>query len=174
MRCFAPSYTGAQHGLRSGSGGLPLAEGGRGEAEDVRRVDCDRQPTTRWLYTWALHPRRSSPVQCRMSQLSPDLERGSARSDISARQPRAHLNQRAVIAGLLFIAIIGLAIWYLARPEPLLAQGERERTRIDIAARVSGRLAKIAVARGRRRTTCYCLTSGPPTSSRQCKLTGRS
>jgi hypothetical protein len=30
----------------------------------------------------------------------------------------------------------------------LLVQGEAESTRIDIAARVSGRLAKIAVARG--------------------------
>jgi hypothetical protein len=34
------------------------------------------------------------------------------------------------------------------RPEPLLVQGEAESTRIDIAARVSGRLAKIAVSRG--------------------------
>ena len=41
-----------------------------------------------------------------------------------------------------------MAIWYLARPEPLLVQGEAESTRVDIAARVSGRLAKIAVARG--------------------------
>lgn len=48
----------------------------------------------------------------------------------------------------MFVAIIGLAIWYLARPEPLLVQGEVESTRVDIAARVSGRLAKIAVARG--------------------------
>jgi HlyD family secretion protein len=46
------------------------------------------------------------------------------------------------------MAIIGLAIWYLLRPEPLLVQGEAESTRIDIAARVSGRLAKIAVSRG--------------------------
>jgi HlyD family secretion protein len=55
---------------------------------------------------------------------------------------------RAIIVGVLFVAIIGLAIWYLARPEPLLVQGEVESTRVDIAARVSGRLAKIAVARG--------------------------
>ena len=41
-----------------------------------------------------------------------------------------------------------MAIWYLARPEPLLVQGEAESTRIDIAARVSGRLAKIPVTRG--------------------------
>jgi HlyD family secretion protein len=71
-----------------------------------------------------------------MSQLSPE-PRG-----------RARLNPRAVIAGVLSIAIIGLAIWYLVRPEPLLVQGEAESTRIDIAARVSGRLAKVSVVRG--------------------------
>jgi len=58
------------------------------------------------------------------------------------------VNPRAAITGVLFFVIIGLAIWYLVRPEPLLVQGEAESTRIDIAARVSGRLEKIAVARG--------------------------
>src|SRR5215469_2336476 len=58
------------------------------------------------------------------------------------------VDPRAIIIGVLFAAIIGLAIWYLARPEPLLVQGEVESTRVDMAARVSGRLAKIAVARG--------------------------
>jgi hypothetical protein len=45
------------------------------------------------------------------------------------------------------LAIIGLVIWDLAWPEPLLVQGEAQSTRIDRAARVSGRLAKISVAR---------------------------
>jgi HlyD family secretion protein len=62
------------------------------------------------------------------------------------RRPR--FDPRAAIAAILFVAIIGLAIWYLARPEPLLVQGEAESTRIDIAARVTGRLAKIEVHRG--------------------------
>jgi HlyD family secretion protein len=62
--------------------------------------------------------------------------------------PSHRLNPRTLVAGVVFVAIIGLAIWYLARPEPLLVQGEVESTRIDIAARVSGRLAKVAVARG--------------------------
>ena len=53
-----------------------------------------------------------------------------------------------MITGVLFLAIIGMAIWYLVRPEPPLVQGEAESTRIDITARVSGRLAKIAVSRG--------------------------
>jgi HlyD family secretion protein len=58
------------------------------------------------------------------------------------------IDPRAIIVGVLFVAIVGLAVWYLARPEPLLVQGEVDSTRIDIAARVSGRLAKIAVSRG--------------------------
>jgi HlyD family secretion protein len=55
---------------------------------------------------------------------------------------------RAVVVAALFAGVIGLAIWYLVKPEPLLVQGEAESTRIDISARVSGRLAKIAVSRG--------------------------
>jgi HlyD family secretion protein len=58
------------------------------------------------------------------------------------------VDPRAILVGVLFAAIIGLAIWYLARAEPLLVQGEVESTRIDMAARVSGRLAKILVSRG--------------------------
>jgi HlyD family secretion protein len=61
---------------------------------------------------------------------------------------RRRLSPAAVIAAALFIAVVGLAIWYLVQPQPLLVQGEVESTRIDIAARVSGRLAKIAVSRG--------------------------
>jgi HlyD family secretion protein len=61
---------------------------------------------------------------------------------------RARFDPRIVIAAILFVAIIGLAIWYLARPEPLLVQGEAESTRIDIAARVTSRLTNIEVHRG--------------------------
>src|SRR5438876_9829604 len=83
-----------------------------------------------------------------MSQLSPGLERGPAPSDTAPPPRRTRLNPRGVISGVLSIAIIGLAIWYLVRPEPLLVQGEAQSTRIDMAARVSGRLAKIPVVRG--------------------------
>jgi HlyD family secretion protein len=54
----------------------------------------------------------------------------------------------AVIAGLVIVAVAGLSIWYLVRPEPLLVQGEVDATRLDIAARVDGRVADIPVARG--------------------------
>src|SRR6266852_7506222 len=83
-----------------------------------------------------------------MSQPLPSLDRSAPKSEIGASRPTPRLNPRAVITGAIFLAIIGLAIWYLARPEPLLVQGEVESTRIDIAARVSGRLAKVPVKRG--------------------------
>jgi HlyD family secretion protein len=76
------------------------------------------------------------------------LARATAESRAARARRRRQLDPRAIITAVVFIAIIGLAIWYLVRPEPLLVQGEAESTRIDIAARVSGRLAKIAVARG--------------------------
>src|SRR6516164_7635785 len=41
-----------------------------------------------------------------------------------------------------------LSIWYLVRPQPLLVQGEVDATRLDIAARVDGRVAEIPVERG--------------------------
>jgi len=34
----------------------------------------------------------------------------------------------AAIAGAIFVVIIGLAIWCLVRPEPLLVRGEAEST----------------------------------------------
>ena len=46
------------------------------------------------------------------------------------------------------LGIAGLSGWYLLRPEPLLVQGEVDATRLDIAARVDGRVADIPVARG--------------------------
>ena len=49
---------------------------------------------------------------------------------------------------LILAAIVGLSIWYLARPEPLIVQGEADATRIDIAARVDGRVGKRPVERG--------------------------
>src|SRR5258708_38569813 len=77
-----------------------------------------------------------------------ELGRATTESSTGTARSRPRLNPRAAITGALFLAIIGLAIWYLARPEPLLVQGEVESTRIDIAARVPGRLARVPVVRG--------------------------
>jgi HlyD family secretion protein len=54
----------------------------------------------------------------------------------------------SIIVALIVVAIAGLSIWYLLRGEPLLVQGEVDATRLDIAARVDGRVAEIPVERG--------------------------
>ena len=54
----------------------------------------------------------------------------------------------SIIVGLVVAAVAALSIWYLVRPQPLLVQGEVDATRLDIAARVDGRVADIPVERG--------------------------
>jgi HlyD family secretion protein len=54
----------------------------------------------------------------------------------------------AVILAVLVLGIAALSTWYLVRPEPLLLQGEIDAIRLDIAARVDGRVAEIPVLRG--------------------------
>jgi HlyD family secretion protein len=68
--------------------------------------------------------------------------------------PEPHAKQKSatfvpsLIVGLVAAAVVGLSIWYLVRPEPLLVQGEVDATRFDLAARVDGRVAEIPVERG--------------------------
>src|SRR5258708_717360 len=54
----------------------------------------------------------------------------------------------SIVVGLVVVAVAGVSIWYLLRGEPLLVQGEVDATRLDIAARVDGRVAEIPVERG--------------------------
>src|SRR5260370_42218431 len=54
----------------------------------------------------------------------------------------------SIIVGAVIVALAGLSIWYLVRPQPLLVQGEVDATRYDIAARVDGRVGEIPVERG--------------------------
>jgi len=54
----------------------------------------------------------------------------------------------ATVVTLIILAILGLSVWYLSRPASLLIQGEADSTRIDMAARVDGRVLKIPVLRG--------------------------
>jgi HlyD family secretion protein len=62
----------------------------------------------------------------------------------AAPPPRA----AAIIVVVSVVAIVALSLWYLVRPQPLLVQGEADGTRIDIAARVDGRVAQLPVDRG--------------------------
>ena len=54
----------------------------------------------------------------------------------------------AAILTIVIASIVGLSMWYLMRPQPILIQGEVDATRIDIAGRVNGRVGKLPVARG--------------------------
>ncbi len=54
----------------------------------------------------------------------------------------------AAIVTLIVAGIVGLSIWYLARPQPLIIQGEADATRVDIAARIDGRVGQRPVDRG--------------------------
>src|SRR5271163_3308114 len=54
----------------------------------------------------------------------------------------------AIVVALIVAATVGLSLWYLVQPQPLLIQGEADATRIDIAARVDGRVLERPVERG--------------------------
>ncbi len=73
---------------------------------------------------------------------SPNRERGVPQSPPKvARAP-------AIVVALIVAATVGLSLWYLMQPQPLIIQGEADATRIDIAARVDGRVGKRPVSRG--------------------------
>jgi HlyD family secretion protein len=54
----------------------------------------------------------------------------------------------AIIVSTIAAVVVALSLFYLLRPEPLLVQGEADATRLDIAARVDGRVKEIPVERG--------------------------
>src|ERR1700675_1767867 len=86
-----------------------------------------------------------------------DMPTPDSRSETVPPEPRKILKQDrpgasargpSIIVGVVFVAVAGLSIWYLVRPEPLLVQGKVDATRLDIAARVDGRVKEIPVERG--------------------------
>jgi HlyD family secretion protein len=83
---------------------------------------------------------------------APDTEKATDSSPQPATQPpKASLSSTripSIIVGLMVAAITSLSVWYLVRPQPLLVQGEVDATRLDIAARVEGRVGDIPVVRG--------------------------
>jgi HlyD family secretion protein len=74
--------------------------------------------------------------------------RSAAEPERSRSEKRSARRAPAILATLIVVAIVGLSLWYLAQPQPLLVQGEADATRIDIAARVDGRVGKRPVERG--------------------------
>jgi HlyD family secretion protein len=76
-------------------------------------------------------------------------ERKSADAALSVRKQKGIAPRLpSLLVGLIVVSLIALSLWYLLRSEPLLVQGEVDATRLDIAARVDGRVADIPVARG--------------------------
>lgn len=78
---------------------------------------------------------------------------GDAAPDAVARGiaeagPRPAARGAAALVATLVAGIAGLSLWYLVQPQPLLIQGEADSTRIDIAARVDGRIAALPATRG--------------------------
>ena len=88
---------------------------------------------------------------------------GPTKDAVVTERRRPWFDPRVTIAAILFVAVIGLAIWYLARPEPLLVHGEAESTRIDIAARVLWSAAEDrGSSRSERRGRCDAASLNPP------------
>jgi HlyD family secretion protein len=65
-----------------------------------------------------------------------------------AKRPVPPSRVPSIVVAAVIVAVVGLSIWYLVRPQPLLVQGEADATRMDIAARVDGRVAEVPVERG--------------------------
>jgi HlyD family secretion protein len=66
------------------------------------------------------------------------------------KAPKREASDRipSIVVAVVVAAVAALSIWYLVRPEPLLVQGEVDATRLDIAARVDGRVGEVPVVRG--------------------------
>jgi HlyD family secretion protein len=78
-------------------------------------------------------------------------ERAAKMKDEKADNPDSPTKKplaETIIVIVSVAAIFGLALWYLVQPQPLMVQGEADATRVDIAARVDGRVAERRVHRG--------------------------
>src|SRR5271169_1662393 len=73
------------------------------------------------------------------------MSQATSRSPMVGRLRRP--DPAVLIVGVLFVAMIGLSVWYLTRREPLVVQGEVQSRTFDMAARVDGRIGQIVVAR---------------------------
>ncbi len=71
-----------------------------------------------------------------------------APSDRQDKNTRTATRAPSIIVGIVAAVVVALSVFYFLRPEPLLIQGEVDATRLDIAARVDGRVKQIPVERG--------------------------
>jgi len=73
--------------------------------------------------------------------------------------PPAPSRTPVIIVAITILVIVAVSLWYLVQPQPLLVQGEADGTRIDIAARVDGRVAERPVDRGQNVTAGQVLVT---------------
>ncbi|MGL4441755.1 MAG: HlyD family secretion protein [Bosea sp. (in: a-proteobacteria)] len=69
-------------------------------------------------------------------------------ADTDGTKPTAASKLAAVFLIIFMGAMVALSVFYVTRPQPLLVQGEADATRIDIAARVDGRIEQRPISRG--------------------------
>lgn len=69
-----------------------------------------------------------------------------ARGDVAS--PARSALPAALIVAVMVLGTVGLSLWYVIQPQPLLVQGEADARRIDIAARVDGRVGQRPIDRG--------------------------
>ena len=80
---------------------------------------------------------------------APDTQIESSPKAPEAGQEKSTMTRTpSIIVGVVAAVVVALSLFYLLRPEPLLVQGEADATRLDIAARVDGRVKEIPVERG--------------------------
>src|ERR1700723_2007259 len=102
--------------------------------------------------------RRGLTTKTVMNQVESDMDTPPSGEEIQstsdALRDRQDENTRtatrapSIIVGVVAAVVVALSVFYLLRPEPLLVQGEVDATRLDIAARVDGRVKEIPVERG--------------------------
>jgi HlyD family secretion protein len=90
-----------------------------------------------------------------------------------ADAPKSAARVPAIIVAIVAAAVIVLSLYYLLRPVPLLVQGEVDATRLDIAARVDGRVKEIPVERGQNVPAGAVLVriDNPETLAKQVQMT---
>jgi HlyD family secretion protein len=89
----------------------------------------------------------TADTQTQIAPEQPTQARKQMAKQVPKKQAPAASLVPSIIVGIVAAATAGLSIWYLVRGEPLLVQGEVDATRLDIAARVDGRVAEIPVER---------------------------
>jgi HlyD family secretion protein len=77
-----------------------------------------------------------------------EIQSTEAPPDGQEKNPRAVTRTPSIVVGIVAAIVVALSVFYLLRREPLLVQGEADATRLDIAARVDGRVKEIPVERG--------------------------